>query len=66
VSAEIWNWGHREVSVVKPPRITVLVEAHDEWEVADQRYLSETTVALLNRSDDQPDQHVAVPAALTA
>ena len=22
--------------------------------------------ALLNRSDDQPDQHVAVPAALTA
>ena len=45
---------------------SVLVEAHDEWQVADKRYLSETTLALLNRSDDQPDQHVAVPAALTA
>jgi putative transposase len=45
---------------------SVLVEAHDEWQVADKRYLSETTLALLNRSNDQPDQHVAVPAALTA
>ena len=45
---------------------SVLVEAHDEWQVADKRYLSETTLALLNRSDDQPDEHVAVPAALTA
>jgi putative transposase len=44
----------------------VLVEAHDEWQVADKRYLSETTLALLNRSDDQPDQHVVVPAELTA
>jgi putative transposase len=26
----------------------VLVEAHDEWQVADKRYLSETTLALLN------------------
>ena len=26
---------------------SVLVEAHDEWQVADKRYLSETTLALL-------------------
>lgn len=45
---------------------SVLVEAHDEWQVADKRYLSETTLALLTRTADQPDQHVAVPAALTA
>jgi hypothetical protein len=25
----------------------VLVEAHDEWQVADKRYLSETSLALL-------------------
>ena len=45
---------------------SVLVEAHDEWQVADKRYLSETTLALLNRPDGQPDQRVAVPSALTA
>ena len=27
---------------------SVLVEAHDEWQAADKRYLSETTLALLN------------------
>ncbi|ETZ67472.1 transposase, Mutator family protein, partial [Mycobacterium sp. MAC_011194_8550] len=26
---------------------SVLVEAHDEWQVADKRYLSETSLALL-------------------
>ena len=31
------------------PASSVLVEAHDdEWQVADKRYLSETTLALLN------------------
>jgi len=29
----------------------VLVEAHDEWQVADKRYLSETTLVLLNISE---------------
>ena len=29
---------------------SVLVEAHDEWQVADKRYLSETTLALLGAS----------------
>ncbi len=44
---------------------SVLVEAHDEWQVADKRYLSETTLALLNASDNS-EQNVAAPAALTA
>jgi putative transposase len=42
---------------------SVLVEAHDEWQVADKRYLSETTLALLNK----PNEHtVASSPALTA
>jgi putative transposase len=44
---------------------SVLVEAHDEWQVADKRYLSETTLALLNPAD-KPEQNVATPAAITA
>jgi putative transposase len=45
---------------------SVLVEAHDEWQVADKRYLSETTLALLSASDKSDDQSIAVPAAITA
>jgi putative transposase len=44
----------------------VLVEAHDEWQVADKRYLSETTLALLNPTRDADDQPVAVLAAIRA
>jgi putative transposase len=44
----------------------VLVEAHDEWQVADKRYLSETTRALLQPASDAGDQSVAIPAAITA
>jgi hypothetical protein len=36
----------------------VLVEAHDEWQVSDRRYLSEGSMAQLNR----PDEEVAQPA----
>ena len=43
----------------------MLVEAHDEWQVADKRYLSETTLALLNAPNNS-EQNVAAPAALTA
>ncbi len=45
---------------------SVLVEAHDEWQVADKRYLSETTLALLNPVENSDDQPLAVPAAITA
>jgi putative transposase len=45
---------------------SVLVEAHDEWQVADKRYLSEAILALLNPTRDSNDQPVAVPAAITA
>jgi putative transposase len=44
---------------------SVLVEANDEWQVADKRYLSETTLAMLHTPSDQT-QHKADPAALTA
>jgi hypothetical protein len=42
-----------------------VVEAHDEWQVADKRYLSESTLALLHPTE-RDDQSVAVPAAITA
>jgi hypothetical protein len=40
----------------------VLVEAHDEWQVCDRRYLSEGSMALLNR----PDEEVAQPAPIAS
>jgi putative transposase len=45
---------------------SVLVEAHDEWQVADKRYLSEATLALLNKPGDQHRCNVAASAALPA
>ena len=43
----------------------VLVEAHDEWQVADKRYLSEGSMAQLNNPPAEPKE-VATPALLTA
>jgi putative transposase len=43
----------------------VLVEAHDEWQVADKRYLSEGSMAQLNTPPAEPKE-VATPALLTA
>jgi len=43
----------------------VLVEAHDEWQVADKRYLSEGSMAVLTTPADKPKE-VATPALLTA
>jgi putative transposase len=40
----------------------VLVEAHDEWQVSDRRYLSERSMALLN---DNPEE-VAKAELMTA
>ena len=36
---------------------SVLVEAHDEWQVADKRYLSETTLALLTTPGQTRPKH---------
>ena len=44
---------------------SVLVETHDEWQVSDRRYLSETSMALLNKPTDT-NTEVAPPALLTA
>ena len=43
----------------------VLVEAHDEWQVSDRRYLSEGSMALLNRID-APAKEVAQPALIAS
>jgi putative transposase len=42
----------------------VLVEAHDEWQVADKRYLSEGSMALISPAANAKE--VATPALLTA
>jgi putative transposase len=44
---------------------SVLVEAHDEWQVADKRYLSETTMALLT-TGKKSEQNVETRTVLTA
>jgi putative transposase len=43
----------------------VLVEAHDEWQVSERRYLSEGSMALLDTQPADPKE-VATPALLTA
>ncbi|GAA2858723.1 putative transposase [Nonomuraea rubra] len=43
----------------------VLVEAHDEWQVADRRYLSESSMALLTPPTTNP-QEVAHTELMTA
>ena len=43
----------------------VLVEAHDEWQVSDRRYLSEGSMAGIRPPTDT-DPALAAPAALTA
>jgi putative transposase len=43
----------------------VLVEAHDEWQVGERRYLSEGSMALLASTAKDPKE-VATPALLTA
>jgi putative transposase len=42
----------------------VLVEAHDEWQTTDRRYLSEATMALL--TELQPQEGVPTPELMTA
>jgi putative transposase len=39
----------------------VLVEAHDQWQISDRRYLSEGSMALLARRRDAAEE-VAQPA----
>jgi transposase-like protein len=34
----------------------VLIETHDEWQVSDRRYLSETSMALLTHQSQPPCQ----------
>jgi transposase-like protein len=42
----------------------VLVEAHDEWQVSDRRYLSEASMGMLGNA--KPGQEVVTPELLTA
>ena len=43
----------------------VLIEAHDEWQVSDRRYLSEGSMALL-KNRPQPQEEVAQPALIAS
>jgi len=43
---------------------SVLIEAHDEWAVSDRRYLSESSMGLLNRR--VTDEEVVTPELLPA
>jgi hypothetical protein len=43
----------------------VLVEAHDEWQVSDRRYLSEGSMALLTRLANTTEE-VAQPALIAS
>jgi len=43
----------------------VLVEAHDEWQATDRRYLGETTMALLT-TPNPSQEGVATPELMTA
>ena len=42
----------------------VVVETHDEWAVAERRYLSEESMAKLRDPDPAPDEET--PLAITA
>jgi putative transposase len=44
---------------------SVLVETHDEWQVSDRRWISEASMARLNKPTDNPEE-VATSALLTA
>jgi transposase-like protein len=41
---------------------TVLVEAHDEWQVSDRRYLSEGSMALLTQAPKEVTPAQLMPA----
>ncbi len=42
----------------------VIVEAHDEWQVAERRYLSEESMALLASGQDEPITVPEMPLAI--
>jgi putative transposase len=45
----------------------VCVETHDEWAVAERRYLSEESMAkLYEQAPDEPDEHEETPLAISA
>jgi len=44
----------------------VLVEAHDEWQVADKRYLGEVSMALLTKTTPDTSGEVDTPELMTA
>jgi hypothetical protein len=45
----------------------VCVETHDEWAVAERRYLSEESMAkLYEQADPEPTEHEEAPLAISA
>ena len=69
---DVVGWGHLPLAgdFPNPEALlrlagAVLVEAHDEWQVSDRRYLSEGSMAAI-RPTATTDPALAAPAALTA
>lgn len=58
-SREWWTWGR----CPRCSQAAVLADAHDEWQVHDRRYLSETSMALLAPQEVDSDTD---PAAITS
>ena len=56
--------GPELIGYVVPRAGAVLVEAHDEWQTGDRRYLGEATMALL--TTPPPQEAVATPELMTA
>ena len=44
----------------------VLAEIHDEWQVSDRRYHSETSMAQLTDPTPEPTKEVAPPALIAS
>ncbi|HVB00546.1 MAG TPA: IS256 family transposase, partial [Acidimicrobiales bacterium] len=44
----------------------VLVEQHDEWEVAERRYLSEESMALIDAAPEPGIENPSMALAITA
>jgi putative transposase len=68
---DVVGWGHLPLAgdFLNPEALlrlagAVLVEAHNEWQVCDRRYLSEGSMAQLNRPE--PAEEVAQPALIAS